>query len=98
MIVPVDALPAATPFTCQLTEVFDEPLTDALKLCVLPARTLELLGDTETVTADDGEFEVDPAEFDAPLVEPVHPDRAAAIAKNRMRMECLNSIFLDRAG
>jgi len=96
--VPVDALPAVTPFTCQLTEVFDDPLTDALKLCGLPARTLALLGDTETVTADDGEFEADPAEFDAPFVEPVHPDWAAAITKNKMRMEFLNSIFLDHSG
>jgi hypothetical protein len=30
-IVPVTALPPATPFTCQVTDVFDEPVTAALK-------------------------------------------------------------------
>jgi hypothetical protein len=29
---PVEALPPVTPFTCQLTDVLDEPLTEALKL------------------------------------------------------------------
>jgi hypothetical protein len=31
LIVPVAALPLATPFTCQITEVFDDPVTAALK-------------------------------------------------------------------
>jgi hypothetical protein len=97
LIVPADALPPVTPFTCQLTEVFDEPLTAALKLWVAPIRTLALAGDTETVMPDDAEFEVDPPEFDAPLVEPVHPDRAAAVTMTKMRMKCRNSIFLNRS-
>jgi hypothetical protein len=31
LIVPVAALPPATPFTCQITEVFDDPVTAARK-------------------------------------------------------------------
>lgn len=31
LMVPVDAAPPATPFTCQVTEVFDDPATVALK-------------------------------------------------------------------
>ena len=62
-----------------------------------PVRTLAVFGDTETAMPDDVEFEVDPPEFDAPLVEPVHPDSAAAVTKNKMRMKCRNSIFLNRS-
>jgi hypothetical protein len=95
LIVPVDALPLVTPFTCQLTEVLDDPVTAALKLWVVPVRTLALLGDTETAMPDDDEFEVDPPGFGAPLVEPVHADRAAAVTSNKVRMKYRNLIFLD---
>lgn len=54
LIVPVDATPPATPFTCHVTEEFEEPLTAAVKDCVAPARTLADFGETETVTAGGG--------------------------------------------
>ena len=52
LIVPVAALPPATPFTCHVTAVFDDPVTVALNDCVAPARTFALAGETETVTLD----------------------------------------------
>ena len=94
---PVDALPPVTPFTCQLTEVFEEPLTATLKLWVAPARTLVLRGDTETVMPEDAEFEVVPPEFDATLVEPVQHGKNAAVTRNMIRIKCRKSIFLNRS-
>src|SRR5580692_10812705 len=49
LIVPVAELPPCTPFTCQVTAVFDDPVTVALKDCVAPARTLALAGEILTV-------------------------------------------------
>jgi hypothetical protein len=50
LIVPVVALPFATPFTCQLTAVFVAPETAALKDCAAPARTLTVAGESTTET------------------------------------------------
>ena len=49
VIVPAAALPPVTPFTCQVTDEFDVPLTVAAKVCVAPARTVAGLGETETL-------------------------------------------------
>jgi hypothetical protein len=90
----VDALPLVTPFTSQVTALFDDPVTDAVNVCVAPARTLALFGETDTVTLDDGNEgdEVDPAEFDATLVTPVHPASATAANASDMRIECRKAI------
>ncbi len=76
LIKPVAELPPVTPFTCQLTVVFDDPVTVALNGCEAPERTLAVLGETETATLEDGD-DGEPEEFDGPLVAPVHPARAA---------------------
>jgi hypothetical protein len=49
-IVPTVEFPPKTPFTLQLTAVFDVPVTVAVSCCVLPSSTLELEDDTITVT------------------------------------------------
>ena len=54
MIVPVDALPPVTPFTCQVTDEFDVPVTVAVKACVDPARTVAGFGVTVTVMLGGG--------------------------------------------
>jgi hypothetical protein len=50
LIVPAAALPPVMPFTCQVTEVLDGPVTVALNDFVDPARTFALDGETVTVT------------------------------------------------
>lgn len=91
LIKPLAALPPVTPFTCQLTDVFDVPLTVALNDCVAPARTLTVPGETETVTPEGEDV---PTEFDEPLVAPVHPANAAAERTRRMRCERRKTNFL----
>jgi hypothetical protein len=96
LIVPVPALPPATPFTCQVTEVFDEPVTVALKDCVAPARTLALGGVTVTVTPDpEGGAPV--LDSDELFVVPVQPASAAALARNTISNACrqANSLSLS---
>ena len=96
LIVPVAALPPATPFTCQATEVFDEPATVALKDCVAPARTLALAGATVTVTLDpeggvlDPELDLKPDEL---FVVPVQPASAAAANRNTKSSACRKANF-----
>jgi len=51
-MVPAVELPPGTPFTLQVTAVFDVPVTAAVNCCVLPNNTLEL--EEETVTVTDG--------------------------------------------
>jgi hypothetical protein len=81
LIVPVNAPPPATPFTCQVTEVFDDPVTVALKDFVAPARTFALAGEIVTVTLDPegGVVGLEGAEF---FVVPVQPASAAAASGN----------------
>jgi hypothetical protein len=43
-IVPADALPPTTPFTCQVTFVFVLPTTVAWNACVCPRKRLALAG------------------------------------------------------
>lgn len=82
LIVPVVAFPPVAPFTCQVTEVFDDPATVALNGCVAPARTLALDGETLTVTLEpEGgvfEFELEDEFF----VVPVHPPSDTASNRN----------------
>lgn len=53
-IVPAVAFPPGTPFTLQVTAVFEVPVTVAVNCCVLPSNTLELEDDTVTATDGDG--------------------------------------------
>jgi hypothetical protein len=82
LIVPEAALPPATPFTCQVTDVFVDPETVALKDCAEPARTFALAGMTETVTPDPkgGVLEL---EGDELFVVAVQPASAIAASRNR---------------
>src|SRR5580704_1208794 len=47
---PLAWLPPVTPFTCQVTAVFDEPITVAVKLCVVKLEIFAVVGDTVTLT------------------------------------------------
>ena len=49
-IVPTIEFPPDTPFTVQLTAVFDVPFTVAVNCCVLPSSSLELENVSVTVT------------------------------------------------
>ena len=53
-IVPTVEFPPDTPFTVQVTAVFDVPVTVALNCCVLPSSTIEL-GDVSVRVTDWGE-------------------------------------------
>ena len=89
LIVPVAVLPPATPFTCQLTAVFEDPATVALNDLVAPTRTVALAGETVTVTLDPegGELEFPGWELADPLVVPVHPASAAAASRTTRNRE-----------
>lgn len=93
-IVPVAALPPSTPFTCQVTEVFVDPVTVALKDCVAPIRTFALDGETATVTLDPegGVLALEAGEL---FVVPVHPASAAAAARKTKSSECRKALFFD---
>ena len=54
LIVPVVDVPPVTPFTCQVTAVFEVPETVAANVCEAPARTLAEFGETFTDTAGGG--------------------------------------------
>ena len=100
---PVDALPPTTPFTCQLTAVFDVPETDALKDCVVLTRTFAVAGVTATLTPDpEGlEFPGFELELDEFLTVPEHPAiTAAARIKTRGQEspECERGPHLHKNG
>ena len=86
LIVPVAALPPATPFTCQVTAVFDDPATVAPKGFVAPARTFALAGETVTVTLDP-EGGVVGLEAGELFVVPVQAVSAAAASRSAGRSE-----------
>jgi hypothetical protein len=94
LIIPVAALPPVTPFTCQVTEVFDDPATVALKDCVAPARTFTFAGETATVTLDpeDGVLELEAEEL---FVVPAQPASAAAAGRNTKSSECRKTNFFN---
>jgi hypothetical protein len=54
LIVPVAIAPPLTPLTSQVTDVFDVPVTVAVKGCAWPARTFTGFGATETLIAGGG--------------------------------------------
>jgi hypothetical protein len=54
LIVPVAIAPPLTPLTSQVTDVFDVPVTVAVKGCAWPARTFAGFGATETLIAGGG--------------------------------------------
>jgi len=87
LIVPVAELPPCTPFTCQVTAVFDDPVTVALKDCVAPARTLALAGEILTVTIEPEEdvLEFEPDEL---FTVPVQPASAATSSMIETKSRC----------
>jgi hypothetical protein len=87
LIVPVATLPPAKLFTCQVTEVFDDPVTVALKVCDAPARTFALAGETATVTLDP-EGDVLELEGKELFVVPEQPASAAATAIDTKTSAC----------
>ena len=107
VIVPTVELPPATPFTAQVTVVFEDPVTVALNCCVLPSRTFALAGDTETVTEGGNEPPDVPDDDELPpLLQPVIATAMAMsnavaryasfpekAAENRPR--CLESIIVS---
>src|SRR5882762_1494760 len=56
LIAPVTALPPLAPFTNQFTEIFAEPVTDALNCWEAPNRTLAEFGEINTVILEGGEL------------------------------------------
>jgi hypothetical protein len=94
LIVPIAALPPVTPFTCQVTEVFDDPVTVALKGFVALARTSALEGEIVTVTPgpEGGAPELEEDEL---FVAPVQPASAPAASRNTNNTECLKNESLD---
>src|SRR5579864_8710335 len=56
------------PFTCQVTALFEEPLTLALNCCVPKSATVATLGDTVTVTDPDAAVTVTVAVADFALL------------------------------
>ena len=91
---PVGVLPPATPFTCHVTVVFDDPVTVALKDFVAPARTFALVGATATVTPDP-EGDVLELEVEELFVVPVQPASAAAAASDKISSECRKTNFFN---
>jgi hypothetical protein len=87
LIVPAAALPPVTPFTCQVTEVFDDPVTFALNDFVVPARTIAIAGETVTVTLCP-EGGVLGLEGDELFVAPVHPVSAKTANRDTKNAEC----------
>ena len=67
-IIPTVAFPPAVPLTLQFTPIFDEPVTAAVNICVIPAWTVAVAGVTDTattgaiVTVADADFVVSAAE------------------------------------
>jgi hypothetical protein len=93
LIVPVAEEPPVTPFTCQLTALFDDPVTVAVNVCDAPGRRFAVPGETETAMpeaeGDDGnDGEVVPVEFEVPFVVPVHPVNAMTVRTKIARREC----------
>src|SRR5215471_13465052 len=68
VIVPTDALPEATPFTCQTTAVFEVPVTSTVNCSENPACNCFAVGEIETTMSGGGGVELPP---------PPHPGRLA---------------------
>jgi hypothetical protein len=94
LIVPVAEAPPATPLTFQVTAVFEDPVTVALKVFVAPARTLALAGETMTVTLEPGGGVVG-LELGEPFVVPVHPASPAAASRKIHSRECRIANFFQ---
>ena len=72
LIAPVTALPPLAPFTNQFTEIFAEPVTDALNCWEAPNRTLAEVGEIDTVILEGGELE--PPDLEEFAVRPPQPN------------------------
>ena len=87
LIVPVAAAPPVTPFTCQVTDMLDEPLTVEVKALVAPARTFAELGETPTVIVAGGGGGGTPGLPADPLVTPEQSAwKKATRSNNSMEM------------
>jgi hypothetical protein len=84
LIVPEAVFPPATPFTCHVTAVFDDPVMTALNDSVAPALSVALDGETLAVTpdADGGVLALEGEEL---CVAPVHPAIAVATSRQTQR-------------
>ena len=84
LIVPEAIFPPATPFTCHVTAVLDDPVMTALNDSVAPTLTVALDGETLAVTpdADGGVLAFDGEEL---CVAPVHPAMAVATSRQTQR-------------
>jgi hypothetical protein len=84
LIVPVAVFPPATPLTCHVTKVFEDPVMTALSDWVAPPLTVAPDGETLTVTPElaGGVLELDDDEL---CVAPVHPAMAAAAKRQTQR-------------
>jgi hypothetical protein len=90
-----------TPFTCQVTAVFDVPVMLAEKLCIAPARTFAELGETETFTSGGGGFpDVPGLPGPAPPVTPAQAASKSAAHKisdrRKLRMDTNPGVDYDR--
>jgi hypothetical protein len=96
LIVPVEAAPPVTPFTCQVTDMFEVPVTVALNGCARPARTVIGFGETETATWGGGGGG-EPGFPGLPADEPVTPaqsawNRAAPSTRNRRSRRMMGTL------
>src|ERR1051325_7246554 len=78
VMVPRVAFPPATPFTAQVTAVFEVPETAAVNCWVPPARTDCAAGVTLMMTADEPGL--------LPLLPPAQPERKDTAARNAKGM------------
>jgi hypothetical protein len=79
-IVPTVEFPPATPFTPQVTTVFDVPVSVAVNCSMFPSSTLELEDETVTITdtgGDDVELELPPP--------PPQPEKARSMMTEAIR-------------
>ena len=89
-MVPAVEFPPKTPFTLQVTAVFDVPVTVAVSCCVLPSNTLEL--DDETITVTDGGGGVDELLPPQPSKRMRKPSEQRGATTNRRLIDPLKSV------
>jgi hypothetical protein len=81
VIVPLDALPPATPFTLQVTLVLVALVTVAVKVCELPSRTEPLVGVTVTPIDEGGGGGGGAGDSGLPPPQPSSPAHAGRSSK-----------------
>ena len=91
-IVPVAAIPPATPFTSHVTAAFELPVTLDWNCCVAPKRTFALGGVTVTVTPGWPDPFVEPAQLVSTQIAPAAQISKAAFLRFNRRIERLRNI------